>query len=141
MSQKNYTVMVVDDSGLVRRNIKAMLIAIGIPQVLEATNGEDAREIIESYRVDMIISDWNMPAMNGQELLELVRSNEAIYDIPFIMVTSERAKDKVLSALQAGVNNYIVKPFSQDVLFKKIRKYLPKTLQVKEDFGRVELKE
>ncbi|MFH1139931.1 MAG: response regulator [Pseudomonadota bacterium] len=138
MANGSYTVLTVDDSRLIRRNVRSMLTEIKVKNILEAANGEEAITVLKANKVDLIISDWNMPNMNGQELLEFVRKNPATTSVPFIMLTAEGDKEKVLAALQAGVTNYIVKPFTAETLYKKLRKYLPRDLQAGAGFGGVD---
>ncbi len=125
MSSRDFTVLTVDDSKLIRQNVRKILLDIHIPDILEAEDGQEATEIISRRRVDLIISDWTMPRMNGQELLEWVRSNPGTLTTPFIMLTAEGDQQRVLAALKGGVNNYIVKPFKPDILYRKIRQFLP----------------
>ncbi len=116
----NMTIMTVDDFSTMRRIIRTLLRQIGFNNVLEAEDGTGALEILKSQKVDFVISDWNMPKMTGLELLQAVRSDEKLKKTPFLMVTAEAEKDKILAAIKAGVSHYIVKPFTADVLKQKI---------------------
>ncbi len=111
----------VDDSSTMRRIIKNTIKRIGYgDDVLEAENGKEALEILNTTPVDVIITDWNMPVMDGLTFVKKVRADKRFDDVPIIMVTTEAAKEDIITALKAGVNNYIVKPFTPDVLKDKI---------------------
>ncbi|MGC8554863.1 MAG: chemotaxis response regulator CheY [Candidatus Acidulodesulfobacterium sp.] len=119
-------ILVVDDFSTMRRIIKNILKQIGFTNVDEAENGQAAlAKIGDGGNYDFVISDWNMPEMTGIELLKNVRANEATKDLPFLMVTAEAKKENVVEAVKAGVNNYIVKPFTAEVLQEKISKIFP----------------
>ena len=119
-------ILVVDDLSTMRRLIKNILKQIGFTNVDEAENGQAAlAKIGDGGNYDFVISDWNMPEMTGIELLKQVRANEATKDLPFLMVTAEAKKENVVEAVKAGVNNYIVKPFTAEVLQEKISKIFP----------------
>ncbi|QCQ23565.1 chemotaxis response regulator CheY [Desulfoglaeba alkanexedens] len=120
------TVLVVDDFATMRRIIRNILRELDFKDIVEAENGTAAVRILESQKVDLVISDWNMPKMTGLELLKWVRANEKARDIPFLMVTAEAQKENIVEAIKAGVNNYIVKPFTAAVLSEKLEKILPK---------------
>ncbi len=113
-------ILVVDDFSVMRKIVKNTLKEIGFKNFMEAKNGEDAYNILLKGRIDFVISDWKMPVMDGYELLQKVRGNESLKDIPILMVTAETEKDNVLAALKAGVNNYIIKPFSPELINEKI---------------------
>ncbi len=117
--------LVVDDSSTMRRIIKNTLARIGHKDVLEAENGKEAWHIMqENSDIDVLITDWNMPEMNGLELVKKVRAESKYEDLPIIMVTTEGGKKEVITALKAGVNNYIVKPFTPQVLKEKLEDVL-----------------
>jgi two-component system chemotaxis response regulator CheY len=118
----NMKVLVVDDFATMRRIIKNVLKQIGFTNVVEADDGTTALSVLKDNRVDLIISDWNMPKMTGLDFLKRVRGDESTKDIPFVMVTAEAQKDNVLQAVQAGVSNYIVKPFTADTVKEKLAK-------------------
>ena len=119
-------ILVVDDFSTMRRIIKNILKQIGFTNVDEAENGQAAlAKIGDGGNYDFVISDWNMPEMTGIELLKQVRANESTKDLPFLMVTAEAKKENVIEAVKAGVNNYIVKPFTAEVLQEKISKIFP----------------
>ncbi len=125
-SYKDMTVLVVDDFATMRRIIRNILRDLEFKKILEAEDGTAAVDILKTQKVDLIISDWNMPKMTGLELLKWVRSNEDTKDIPFLMVTAEAQKENVIEAVKAKVSNYIVKPFTAQTLAEKIEKILPK---------------
>ncbi len=113
--------LVVDDSSTMRRIIKNTLARLGHKDVLEGADGvEGWSQMNNNPDIDMLITDWNMPEMNGLELVKKVRADERFKDLPIIMVTTEGGKAEVITALKAGVNNYIVKPFTPQVLKEKL---------------------
>ena len=122
MPDLNMKILVVDDFSTMRRIIKNLLKQIGYVNVDEAEDGADAYSKIENGGYGFIISDWNMPNMDGLELLGKIRSNDELKHLPLLMVTAEAEKEKVISAIQAGVNNYIVKPFTAEILKEKMDK-------------------
>ncbi len=114
-------ILVVDDSSTMRRIIKNTLARLNYKDVLEAENGAEAWGLMESNKdLGMLITDWNMPEMNGLELVKKVRGSGHFNELPIIMVTTEGGKTEVIAALKAGVNNYIVKPFTPQVLKEKL---------------------
>lgn len=125
-SYKDMTVLVVDDFATMRRIIRNILRDLEFKKILEAEDGTAAVDILKTQKVDLIISDWNMPKMTGLELLKWVRSNEDTKDIPFLMVTAEAQKENVIEAIKAKVSNYIVKPFTAQTLAEKLEKIIPK---------------
>lgn len=126
MSDLNMKLLVVDDFSTMRRIVKNLLKQIGYVHIEEAEDGVQALSKLKAGSYDFIVSDWNMPNMDGLELLKNVRSDPQLKDIPVLMVTAEAEKEKVVAAIQAGVNNYIVKPFTGEVLKEKIDKILQK---------------
>ena len=113
--------LVVDDSSTMRRIIKNTLARLNYKDVVEGEHGLEAWEYLDANAdIDMLITDWNMPEMNGLELVKKVRGDERFVDMPIIMVTTEGGKTEVITALKAGVNNYIVKPFTPQVLKEKL---------------------
>lgn len=108
--------------------------AMGVKDIVEADNGKDALDILKKKRItskssgrrmfDLIICDWMMPEMSGLELLRAVRSNSVLKSIPFLMVTAEHDRELVLQAIEEGVSDYVVKPFTADILEGKINKVL-----------------
>ncbi|MGE5790155.1 MAG: chemotaxis response regulator CheY [Syntrophaceae bacterium] len=119
---KNLKILIVDDFATMRKVIRNLLKQGGFENVVEAEDGVAALKVLKSQPVDFIISDWNMPNMSGLELLKAVRSDDELKALPFLMVTAEALKDNVVAAVKAGVSNYIVKPFTAEVLNEKIEK-------------------
>jgi len=113
--------LVVDDSSTMRRIIKNTLARLGYKDILEGADGVEGWDALDANPdVEMLITDWNMPEMNGLELVKKVRADDRFTDLPIIMVTTEGGKAEVITALKAGVNNYIVKPFTPQVLKEKL---------------------
>lgn len=125
MAYKDLTALVVDDFSTMRRIVKNILRDLDFKTILEAEDGTAAVQLLASQKVDLIVSDWNMPKMTGLELLKHVRGNDRIRDTPFLMVTAEAQKENILEAVQARVSNYIVKPFTAATLAEKLEKILP----------------
>jgi two-component system, chemotaxis family, chemotaxis protein CheY len=118
---KNMNVLIVDDYNTMLRIVKNLLKQLGFNNVDEATDGSAALEKVKGKSYGLIISDWNMQPMTGLDLLKAIRgSTEAYKSTPFIMVTAESKTENVIMAKQAGVNNYIVKPFNAETLKTKI---------------------
>ncbi|MEC8427885.1 MAG: response regulator, partial [Pseudomonadota bacterium] len=119
--------LVVDDATFIRDMVKKQL-RERIPgaEVFDAVDGNRAVAQLKKQHVDVILSDWEMPGMSGEEFLQWVRSQEEFQATPFIMVTSRGDRDHVMKAVQAGVSDYITKPFSSDELIKKVFKQLRK---------------
>jgi len=118
-------ILVVDDSSTMRRIIKNTLTKLGHKDLLEAEDGAKAWDVMQNNSdIDVLITDWNMPEMNGLELVKKVRAEAKYEDMPIIMVTTEGGKTEVITALKAGVNNYIVKPFTPQVLQEKLEAVL-----------------
>ena len=112
--------------------MRNLLKQIGFESIDEAENGEDALRKLKGGDYGLVVSDWNMPIMEGIELLKRVRSDPHLKDIPFLMVTAEAEKEKVIEAIKAGVDNYIVKPFTGEVLKEKLEKIAQKKPTLKE---------
>ncbi|QTL34783.1 MULTISPECIES: response regulator [Pseudoalteromonas] len=120
---RNVRFLVVDDCTTVRNVVRNIIkTRLGSEQVLMATNGKQALQILESQPVDIIISDWQMPELNGEELLYRVRNSARFKDIPFIMMTSNGERDFVITAIQNGVSHFVVKPFRADKLEAAVNK-------------------
>jgi len=113
-------VLVVDDYKTMIRIIKNLLRQIGFKDVDDASDGTDALEKLRAKHYGLVISDWNMEPMTGYELLKSIRNDPDLAEIPFIMVTAEAKSENVVAAKQAGVSNYIVKPFNAQTLKGKI---------------------
>ncbi|RZB34963.1 MAG: two-component system, chemotaxis family, chemotaxis protein CheY [Desulfobacteraceae bacterium Eth-SRB1] len=123
---KNMGIVVVDDFATMRKVIKNLLKQAGYKNITEAEDGVEALKVLKSEKVDFIISDWNMPNMNGLEFLKAVRADSKLSGLPFLMVTAEGLKENVVLAIKAGVSGYIVKPFTAAVLSEKIEQIAEK---------------
>ena len=118
-------IITVDDSSTMRRIIKNTLQKLGFSNVLEAGNGIEALDqMAKSSKIDIIITDWNMPEMDGLTYVKTVRTKDQYKETPILMITTEAAKDDILTALKSGVNNYVVKPFTPETLQEKVFKLL-----------------
>ncbi|GMT43154.1 MAG: response regulator [bacterium] len=117
-------VLVIDDFATMRKIEKNILGQLGIKNIDEADDGSTALPKLQANQYDIVLLDWNMPTMTGLELLKAVRADENLKSIPVIMVTAEALKDNIVAAAQAGVNDYIVKPFTAATLEEKIKKVL-----------------
>lgn len=124
-------VLVVDDFPTMRRIVKNLLKQLGFENIDEAENGEEALRKLKGGDYGLVVSDWNMPVMEGIELLRHIRNDPHLKDIPFLMVTAEAEKEKVIEAIKAGVDNYIVKPFTGEVLKEKLEKIAQKKPSLK----------
>jgi two-component system, chemotaxis family, chemotaxis protein CheY len=113
-------VLAVDDSATMRRIIKNQLKESGIEHIDEAENGREALTLLGRGQYDLLITDWNMPEMTGLDLVLEVRRTEPIKAIPILMITTVSAKEDIVNALKAGVNNYVVKPFDAATLQAKV---------------------
>lgn len=118
--------LIVDDFSTMRRIIRNLLKEIGFHNAEEAEDGVVALSLLKSRKFDFIVSDINMPNMDGFELLKTVRADETLKGIPFLMVTAEAKKDDIVSAARNGANGYIVKPFTKATLEEKVQKILQK---------------
>jgi two-component system chemotaxis response regulator CheY len=113
-------VLVVDDFATMRKIIRNILKQIGFEDVVEAEDGVAAIQVLKNEKIGLVVTDWNMPNMTGLDLLQHIRQNPLSADVPVLMVTAEGHKDNVLEAVKAGVNNYVVKPFTAETLQEKI---------------------
>ena len=109
-------VLVVDDMSTMRRIVKNVLKQIGYSDFAEAENGKDALDKLQAQKFDLVVSDWNMPEMSGIDLLRAIRADPELKHLPVLMVTAEAQKENIIEAVQAGVSNYVVKPFTADAL-------------------------
>lgn len=121
---RNMRILVVDDAQTMRRIIVNLLRQLGFTNMTEADDGTTAWDRLNAEHIDLIISDWNMPKMTGIDLLKKVRESEKYKASPFIMVTAEGKRENVIAAVQAGVSNYIVKPFNAATLKEKMTKVI-----------------
>lgn len=120
----NIKILVVDDFATMRKVVRNLLKQGGYDDIVEAEDGVMALKALKSQKIDFVVSDWNMPNMSGLELLKAVRADPELAKTPFLMVTAEALQDNVVAAVKAGVNNYIVKPFTAEVLNEKIKKII-----------------
>lgn len=120
MITPDLSILVVDDFPTMRRIIRSLLGELGFTRLLEAEDGIQALDLLRNNHVDFIISDWNMPRMQGIDLLRAIRSDPEIGTTPVLMVTAEAKREQILLAAQAGVNGYIVKPFTAVTLKEKM---------------------
>lgn len=122
MPDPNMKILVVDDFATMRRIITNILAQLNYKNIVEADDGASAMDVLKTERVDLIISDWNMPRVTGLDLLKTVRADPYLSNIPFIMVTAEAQQDNIILAVRAKVNQYIVKPFTAEIMAEKIKK-------------------
>ncbi len=115
-------IMVADDSSTMRTIVKRHLASIGVDDVVEAKDGDDAVEKFKSQAVDLVLTDWNMPGKTGLEVLKEIRKTDG--KIPVIMITTEADKSRVMEAVEAGATNYLVKPFTAEMFKDKMAKYI-----------------
>lgn len=118
----NMKIMVVDDMSTMRRIVRNILKQLGFANVEEAENGKEALDKMKQAPYGFVVSDWNMPVMSGIELLKAIRADGSLKDIPVLMVTAEAQKENIVEAVQAGVSNYIVKPFTAEIMQEKMAK-------------------
>ena len=119
--------LVVDDYLSMRRMVKSVLKDLGYTNVAEADDGSTALPLLRNGEFDFLITDWNMPGMPGLELLKAVRADARLAKLPVLMVTAEAKREQIVEAAQAGVNGYIIKPFTAEVLKEKLAKILSAT--------------
>ncbi|WP_194289435.1 MULTISPECIES: chemotaxis response regulator CheY [Pseudomonas] len=115
-------ILIVDDFSTMRRIIKNLLRDLGFTNTVEADDGNTAIPILNTGRIDFLVTDWNMPGMTGIDLLRHVRADEKLKHLPVLMVTAEAKREQIIEAAQAGVNGYVVKPFTAQALKDKIEK-------------------
>lgn len=115
-------ILVVDDFSTMRRIIKNLLKDLGFTNVQEADDGSTALPMLQQGDFDFVVTDWNMPGMQGIDLLRAIRADDNLKDIPVLMVTAEAKKEQIVAAAQAGVNGYVVKPFTAATLKEKLDK-------------------
>ncbi len=115
-------ILVVDDFSTMRRIVRNLLRDLGFNNIEEADDGNTALPMLRNGKFDFLVTDWNMPGMSGMELLQAVRADENLKSLPILMVTAEAKREQIVAAAQAGVNGYVVKPFTAAVLKDKIEK-------------------
>ena len=119
---KNMKILIVDDFSTMRRIIKNLLRDLGFSNTHEADDGVTALPMLKSGDFQFLVTDWNMPGMTGIDLLKAVRADDKLRTLPVLMVTAEAKRDQIIEAAQAGVNGYVVKPFTAQALKEKIEK-------------------
>lgn len=118
----NMKILVVDDMSTMRRIVKNILKQLGFNNLEEAENGQEALTKLKADTYGFVVSDWNMPVMMGIYMLRAIRADEKLKKIPVLMVTAEAQKENLMEAVQAGVSNYVVKPFTAETMQEKINK-------------------
>lgn len=126
MADKNLRFLVVDDFNTMRRIVRNLLKELGFDNVEEAEDGVDALAKLRATNFDFVISDWNMPNMDGLELLQTIRTDAGLSELPVLMVTAEAKKENIIAAAQAGASGYVVKPFTAAILEEKLDKIFEK---------------
>jgi len=119
---KNMKILIVDDFSTMRRIIKNLLRDLGFANTQEADDGLTALPMLKTGSFDFLVTDWNMPGMQGIDLLKAVRADAELAGLPVLMVTAEQKREQIIEAAQAGVNGYVVKPFTAQTLKEKIDK-------------------
>ena len=118
----NTKILVVDDFSTMRRIIKNLLRDLGFANIQEADDGNTALPMLKQGDFDFVVTDWNMPGMQGIDLLRAIRADASLKHIPVLMVTAEAKKEQIVAAAQAGVNGYVIKPFTAATLKEKLVK-------------------
>ncbi|WP_338885220.1 MULTISPECIES: chemotaxis response regulator CheY [Xenorhabdus] len=126
MASKDLKFLVVDDFSTMRRIVRNLLKELGFNNVDEAQDGAEALTKLRTAEFDFVISDWNMPNIDGLELLKMIRSEEKLAALPVLMVTAEAKKENIIAAAQAGASGYVVKPFTAAILEEKLNKIFEK---------------
>ena len=126
MADKNMSFLVVDDFPTMRRIVRSLLKELGFTNVDEAEDGQDALNKLRAGKFEFVVSDWNMPNLDGLGMLKEIRQDDALKDLPVLMVTAEAKKENIIAAAQAGANGYVVKPFTAATLEEKLNKIFDK---------------
>lgn len=126
MADKNLRFLVVDDMSTMRRIVRSILKELGFDNVEEAEDGNDALTKLRAGKFDFVISDWNMPNLDGLEMLKAIRADEKLKPLPVMLVTAEAKKENIIEAAKAGASGYVVKPFTAAVLEEKLTKIFEK---------------
>lgn len=126
MSDKNLRLLVVDDFATMRRIVRNLLQDLGYKNIEEAEDGQDALLKLRGSTFDFVVSDWNMPNLDGLQLLKTIRQEPELAKLPVLMVTAEAKRENIIAAAQAGANGYIVKPFTAATLEEKLGKIFEK---------------
>lgn len=126
MADKNMSILVVDDFPTMRRIVRSLLKELGFTNVEEAEDGQDALNKLRAGSFQFVVSDWNMPNLDGLEMLKQIRADAELKDLPVLMVTAEAKKENIIAAAQAGASGYVVKPFTAATLEEKLNKIFEK---------------
>ncbi|NOG32339.1 chemotaxis response regulator CheY [Halomonas sp. CH40] len=126
MADKNMSFLVVDDFPTMRRIVRSLLKELGFTNVEEAEDGQDALNKLRAGKFEFVVSDWNMPNLDGLEMLKEIRQDDALKELPVLMVTAEAKKENIIAAAQAGASGYVVKPFTAATLEEKLNKIFDK---------------
>jgi two-component system chemotaxis response regulator CheY len=126
MVDKNIGILVVDDFPTMRRIVRSLLKELGFTNVDEAEDGQDALNKLKAGGFDFVVADWNMPNLDGMEMLKQIRADSDLKDLPVLMVTAEAKKENIIAAAQAGASGYVVKPFTAATLDEKLNKIFEK---------------
>ncbi|SDK93930.1 two-component system, chemotaxis family, response regulator CheY [Modicisalibacter muralis] len=126
MADNNMSILVVDDFPTMRRIVRSLLKELGYTNVEEAEDGQDALSKLRAGGFEFVVSDWNMPNLDGLEMLKQIRADDALKSLPVLMVTAEAKKENIIAAAQAGANGYVVKPFTAATLEEKLNKIFEK---------------
>lgn len=119
---KNMRILIVDDFSTMRRIVKNLFRDLGFNNTQEADDGLSALPMLKKGEFDFVVTDWNMPGMQGIDLIKHIRADEKLKDIPILMITAEAKRDQIIEAAQAGINGYIIKPFKAATLKSKLEK-------------------
>lgn len=126
MPDQKMKFLVVDDFSTMRRIVRNLLKELGYINVDEAEDGQVALQKLQAGDVDFVVTDWNMPNMDGLQLLQAIRASDALKHLPVLMITAEAKKENIIAAAQAGASGYIVKPFTGATLSEKLQKIFEK---------------
>lgn len=126
MADKNMSILVVDDFPTMRRIVRSLLKELGFTNVEEAEDGQDALAKLRAGGFQFVVSDWNMPNLDGLEMLKQIRADDGLKHLPVLMVTAEAKKENIIAAAQAGASGYVVKPFTSATLEEKLNKIFEK---------------
>ncbi|MCE9663981.1 chemotaxis response regulator CheY [Halomonas sp. M5N1S17] len=126
MADKNMSFLVVDDFPTMRRIVRSLLKELGYTNVEEAEDGQEALSKLRGGGFEFVVSDWNMPNLDGLEMLKQIRADDGLKTLPVLMVTAEAKKENIIAAAQAGASGYVVKPFTAATLEEKLNKIFEK---------------
>ncbi|MES1948636.1 chemotaxis regulator - transmits chemoreceptor signals to flagelllar motor components cheY [Salinisphaera sp. C84B14] len=126
MADKNLNFLVVDDFSTMRRIVRNLLKELGYNNVEEAEDGAEALDKLNTGKFQFVVSDWNMPNLDGLEMLKRIRASDTLKHLPVLMVTAEAKKENIVAAAQAGASGYVVKPFSAATLEEKLERIFDK---------------